>query len=86
MLLNGDIIVVVRDVPVTGYPEGYPAYTEAELEHLCQDGVTEATIRLVHEAKKIAGTVVLDVENAADATWSRRKGIFRNDSSMPSLR
>lgn len=29
--------------------------TEAELEELCQDNVSEETIRLVHEAKKLAG-------------------------------
>lgn len=33
-VLNGDIIVVVRDVTVAGYPE-FPVYTVAELEELC---------------------------------------------------
>ena len=52
--LGGDIIAVVRDENVEGVPEGYPAYTEAELEELCQDDVSEATLRLVNEGKKLA--------------------------------
>jgi len=60
-VLNGGTIVVVRDESVTGYPE-YPVYTEAELKELCQDSASEATIRLVHEAKKLAGAVVTSVE------------------------
>jgi hypothetical protein len=55
--------VVVRDNLVTGYPLGYPVYTEAELERLCHNGVSEVTIRLVHEAKKLAGARVVSEEN-----------------------
>jgi len=61
-ILNGDIIVIVRNELVSGYPEGYPVYTEAELERLCRDDVSEATLRLVHEAKKLAGATVVGVE------------------------
>ena len=61
--LAGDIIAVVLDEKVEGVPERYPVYTEAELEELCQDGVSGATLRLVHEAKKIAGAVVVSVED-----------------------
>ena len=53
--LAGDIIAVVRDENVEKVPEGYPVYTEAELAELCQEGIGNATIRLVHEAKKLAG-------------------------------
>lgn len=53
------MIVVVRDEHPTAMPSGYPIYTKAELSELCQDGVTEATIRLVHEAKKLAGVKVI---------------------------
>ena len=53
--LNSEVIAVVRDENVEGLPEAYPAYTEAELEELCQDDVSEATLRLVYEAKKLAG-------------------------------
>jgi len=56
--LDGDIIVVVTDEMVTGYPEGYPVYTELEFEELYRDGVSQATLRLVHETKKMAGAKV----------------------------
>lgn len=60
--LGGDIIAVVRDELVEGVPEGYPVYTEAELEELCRDDVSEATLRLVQEAKKQAeGKVAAEV-------------------------
>jgi len=65
-VLNGDIIMVARDELATGYPEGYPVYTEAELEELFRDGVSQATLRLVHEAKKLAGAIVVGVEDAKD--------------------
>ena len=57
-ILGGDIIAVVLDENMKGVPRGYPVYTEAELEELCQDGVSEASLRLVHEAKKLAGAKV----------------------------
>lgn len=56
--LGGEVIAVVRDENVEGVPESYPVYTETELEELCQDGVSEASLRLVHEAKKLAGAKV----------------------------
>lgn len=56
--LGGDVVVVVRDESVKGIPEGYPIYTELELGELCQDGVSEATLKLVHETKKMAGAKV----------------------------
>ena len=52
--LGGEVICVVQDELVEGIPEGYLVYTEAEIEELCRDGVSEATLRLVHEAKKLA--------------------------------
>jgi len=56
--LGGEVIAVVLDENVEGVPEGYPVYTEAELEELCQDDISEASLRLVHEAKKLAGAKV----------------------------
>ena len=44
-----------------GVPEGYPVYTGAELRELCQEGVSESTLRLMHEAKKLAGAVVVGI-------------------------
>jgi len=61
--LGGDIIAVVSGENVEGVPEGCPVYTEAELEELYQDGVSGATLRLVHEAKKLAGAKVVSVES-----------------------
>jgi len=61
-VLGGEIIAVVKEENIGGGPEGYPVYTEAELEGLDQDGVSGATLRLVHEAKKIAGAVVISVD------------------------
>ena len=34
-----------------------------ELEKLCKDDVSEATLRLVHEAKKLVGAKVVSVES-----------------------
>lgn len=59
--LGGEVIALVGDENVTGVPSGYPVYTELELEELCQDGVSEATLRLVHEAKKMAGVKVTSI-------------------------
>lgn len=50
--LGGEVIAVVQDESVEGVPEGYPVYTELELEELFKDDVSGVTIRLVHEAKK----------------------------------
>lgn len=60
-ILGDEIIAVVLDENLEGVPAGYPVYTEAELEELCRDGVSEATLRLVHEAKKLAGATVISV-------------------------
>ena len=56
--LGGDIIAVVRDENIEGVPEGYPVYTQVELEQLCRADINDATLRLVHEAKKLAGAKV----------------------------
>ena len=61
--LGGDIIAVVSGENVERVPKGYPVYTEAELEELYEDDVSEATLRLVHEAKKLAGAKVVSVES-----------------------
>jgi hypothetical protein len=63
-VLNGGIIVIARDELASGYHDRYPVYTEFELRQLCEGGVSETTIRLVHEAKKLAGAVVISVEEA----------------------
>jgi len=62
--LSGDIIAVVLDENVEGVPEGCPVYTVVELEEVCRDDVSEAHLRLVHEAKKLASAVMVSVEDA----------------------
>lgn len=59
--LSREAIAVVSDENVQGVPEGYPIYTVAELEELCRDDMSEATLRLVHEAKKLAVATVISV-------------------------
>jgi len=61
--LDGEVIVVARDENVHGIPDGYPVYTEDELEKLFSNGIGDSTLRLVHEAKKLAGAVVVSVED-----------------------
>jgi hypothetical protein len=56
--LGGDVVVVVRDEDVSGMPEGYPVYTEAELAELFRRDISQTTLSLVHEAKKQGAIVV----------------------------
>ena len=65
--LKGAIILIVRGKPPT-HPEGYPVYTEAELEILCHDDIRESTLRLVHKAKEAGGAVVISVEQLKSNT------------------
>lgn len=58
--LDGDIIVVYRDEVSVGYPKGYPVYIEYELELLGRDKVNHDSLRLIHEAKKLAGARLLN--------------------------
>jgi len=55
--LAGEVIVAVRDELVTRYPEGYPVYTVQELVELGE--ADEGVIRIAHEAKKLAGAILL---------------------------
>ena len=71
--LHDEVIVVVRDEHVQGVPNAYPVYTEAELNELCRDDVSEATLRMIHEAKKLAKAKVLSGEEdrtpLEDLSW-----------------
>jgi len=64
--LNDEVIVVTRDELVSGIPGGYPVYTEQELEYLLE--ADDSTLRLVHEAKKQAGAVVIGTEERDDSS------------------
>jgi len=55
-LLNGEVIVVVRDELVEGIPAGYPVYTSGELLELLD--VDDSMVRLIHEAKKKGGASI----------------------------
>lgn len=52
-----EVIAVTRDELVEGVPVGYPVYTKQELELLLE--ADDAAVRLVHEAKKLAGARVI---------------------------
>lgn len=58
--LDDEVIVVVRDELVSGYPEGYAVYTDQELEYLSE--ASSSTLRLVHQAKKTGGALVIGVD------------------------
>lgn len=47
---GGEKIVVVRDQTIIGYPDGYPVYTDAELNLM--QGWPDSSLRIVHETKK----------------------------------
>lgn len=57
--LLGDVVVVVRDESVKDVPGGYSVYTEAELGKLFRHDISQATLHLVHEAKKQVGAIVV---------------------------
>jgi hypothetical protein len=58
--LDDEVIVVLRDELVGGFPAGYPTYLEQELESLLE--VDDITLKLIHEAKKAAGATIVDIE------------------------
>jgi hypothetical protein len=49
--LDNEIIVIVRDEEVSGYPAGHPVYTERELKDLAL--MNASGMRLIQEAKKM---------------------------------
>ena len=67
-LLDGDVIVVVDETIARDVPSGYPVYLLTELYQL--EKADEPTIRLIHEAKKLGGAVVVRVENPPEDSKS----------------
>jgi hypothetical protein len=49
-LIPPDIIVIVKDESVTGYPEGYPVYTEEELAYMA-DSEDDKQLNWRHKVK-----------------------------------
>ena len=64
---------MVRNELVEGVPEGCPVYTRAELEELSQGNVSKETLRLVHEAKRLAGAKVIGAGKPASLSKSKDK-------------
>ena len=58
--LGEDIIVVCRNDLCEGYPEDYPVYMEYELEKIGRGDVSDGTLQLIHEAKKLADATLVD--------------------------
>jgi hypothetical protein len=56
-LLNDEKVLIVRDESVTDAPTGYPVYLEKELETI--GDMTDWSVRMVHQAKKLAGARLL---------------------------
>lgn len=56
--LNGDIVVVVRDESVTGFPPEYPVFTEAELMHVGDMSLQQ--LRFIMETKKQNACSIVD--------------------------
>ncbi len=58
--LGNEAIMVANDfAEPEDLPQGYPIYTETELGYLYRHDTSEATLRLVHEAKRIAGAKII---------------------------
>ena len=58
--VGGDVLVVVDPHRGRSVPAGYCVYTVTEIYALAQ--LDPTTIRLVHEAKRVAGAVISSVE------------------------
>ena len=58
--LNDEIICIIRDDSVRGYPEKYPVFTDQELRQLNQNETPLETWLLIIEAKKHAGKVLIE--------------------------
>ncbi len=58
---GGEHIIIARDEKVLSIPQGYPVYTQAELERLFSHDVKLSTLRLIHEAKRIMGAWVITI-------------------------
>lgn len=60
--LDDEIIALVRDESVKGTPEGYVVYTMSEMAEIGRFRVPQSTLRIIHEAKKLASATVISVE------------------------
>ncbi len=59
-IVRGEVSEIMEEVDLMNHPgSSYPVYTEEELYQLFSGDVSEAHVRLVHEAKKMAGAVIV---------------------------
>jgi hypothetical protein len=64
--LGGDVVIIVIDETITGYPAGLPVYTLQEMDEVAK--LDFKTIRLAHEAKKALGAKIEGIKNLKEAT------------------
>ena len=55
--LDNEVIVVAKDEFISGFPDDYPVYTEQELASVTE--FDSHMLKLVHEAKKLAGARIV---------------------------
>lgn len=77
--LGGEMIAVVRDELVK-IPKDYPIYIEAELDELCRGDISQAALRLVHEAKKLTGATV---ESGTNEDHSDSEVVANSSDDIP---
>ena len=70
-LFGGEVIVLIKDGAMKGYPKGHPVYIEAELEKLMQGNIRYSSLHLVHEAKKIGGAIIMDIADNNGAQYGQ---------------
>lgn len=61
-------IIVIRDKSVTGYPEGYPVFTESEMEKL--DDMTIDEISMITRVKQMTKAEIIDSGGVEDESIS----------------
>jgi len=61
--LDGETIALVRDESVKDVPAGYVIYTQAEMEEVGRYKVPQATLRIIHEAKKRASAKLISIQS-----------------------
>lgn len=58
--LDNDVIIIIRDESVKGYPRGYPVYTENEIK--LHENLTAQEVRRLHLIKKATGGELISTQ------------------------
>lgn len=70
--LGGAPVVFASDAEAAkGAPPGVPVYVVAELAHLVANPPTSEALKLIHEAKKVFGGVVVEAVEVTEVTAER---------------